>query len=199
MRTCSIDGCSGKHFGKGFCHKHYRRWRTHGDPLMDARAQRTPISERFWQKVKKTDGCWLWIGSRDTNGYGRIGTGGKTGLASAHRVSYELTNGQIPDGLHVLHSCDNPSCVRPDHLSLGTHTDNMRDMWAKQRGSCGVAGRKGSNNPKSKLTEELVTDIRKMAASGIKNTEIAELFGVTRQAICYAVRRETWKHIGGST
>lgn len=198
VRACSVDGCYAKHFGMGFCNKHYRRWRAHGDPLVDARAQRTPIADRFWPKVEKSDGCWIWTGCRCNRGYGQIGTGGKTAHTTAHRVSYELNKGPIPDGMHVLHSCDNPPCVRPDHLFLGTHTDNMRDMWAKQRGRCDGAGKVGSKNPRSVLTEEVVAEIRRMATSGAKHKAIAEIFGVTRQAISYVVRRETWKHVGES-
>lgn len=91
----------------------------------------TPIAERFWSKVSKTDGCWLWTGYTNAKGYGRIATA--DGVAMAHRVSYEMHFGPIPDGMLVLHSCDTPSCVRPDHLSAGTHMDNMHDKVARRR------------------------------------------------------------------
>ena len=82
--------------------------------------------ERFWSKVQKIDGgCWLWIAYRDSKGYGSFGLDGK--VRKAHRVAYELTYGPLPEGAHVLHSCDNPSCVNPQHLRAGTHVDNMRD------------------------------------------------------------------------
>lgn len=98
-----------------------------------------PAAERFWKKVQKhDDGCWLWTAGTDGKGYGqfRIRLGLKT---KAHRFSYELAHGPIPkadEGYHgwcVLHRCDNPACVRPEHLMLGTHQDNMRDMWQKGR------------------------------------------------------------------
>ncbi len=87
--------------------------------------------ERFWSRVEKTDGCWLWRGHCDRLGYGQFWLG--PGHTSAHRAAWILTNGFIPDGLNVLHTCDNCRCVRPGHLFLGTHLDNMRDMVTKGR------------------------------------------------------------------
>lgn len=94
--------------------------------------KRRPVADRFWEKVQKTDSCWLWTGGSVPRGYGRfLWPDGRKGYA--HRFSYELANGPVPDGLWVLHCCDNPPCVRPDHLWLGTHADNMHDMAAKGR------------------------------------------------------------------
>jgi len=106
------------------------------------------ISNRFWKKVDKSDGqgpkgqCWQWIASKDTCGYGLLKP------TSAHRVSWEIHNGPIPDSLSVLHRCDNPPCVRPEHLFLGTQKDNMQDRLAKgrYRGTDGQASSKGSKS-----------------------------------------------------
>lgn len=87
--------------------------------------------ERFWSKVEKADGCWLWVAHRDHLGYGSFGLNGK--VHRAHRVAYMLTAGPIPEGAHILHSCDNPSCVNPAHLRAGTRSDNMRDKVARRR------------------------------------------------------------------
>lgn len=96
--------------------------------------QTQPIEVRFWAKVQKTNGCWLWTASKNSQGYGWIGAGGRGGaMLKAHRVAYELTYSRIPQGLLVCHHCDNPTCVRPAHLFLGSASDNIRDCLAKGR------------------------------------------------------------------
>jgi hypothetical protein len=87
--------------------------------------------ERFWRRVNRTDGCWLWTGARKTSGYGEINIGGA--IWDTHRLAWTITQGPIPDGLCVLHTCDVRPCVNPDHLWLGTIADNNRDMFAKGR------------------------------------------------------------------
>lgn len=95
---------------------------------------RVPIEQRFWAKVRKGDGCWLWTGSTNTRGYGQIGAGGSTRVPlMAHRVSYELHFGPLPVGAYVLHECDTPACVRPDHLRAGTQSENMNECKARGR------------------------------------------------------------------
>ncbi len=109
--------------------------RTYCSELCGGLARRVPLAERFWTKVDKTVGCWLWTAYCDDGGYGVVGRPGGQ-LDKAHRVAWELTYGPIPLGLHVLHNCpggDNPACVCPEHLWLGTHSDNMRDAVAKGR------------------------------------------------------------------
>lgn len=91
------------------------------------------LEQRFWKKVDKTDTCWEWIGAIAGRRYGCFWDGRR--LVYAHRVAYEIAYGPIPDGLDVLHHCDNPRCVRHDHLFLGTHQDNMDDMMIKGRGN----------------------------------------------------------------
>jgi hypothetical protein len=92
------------------------------------------INERFWSKVRKGDGCWEWVGSQDRQGYGEfVVSMGPRVRSRAHRVAWELTNGPIPDGLNACHRCDNPVCVRPDHIFIGTQRDNVRDAMAKGR------------------------------------------------------------------
>ncbi len=94
-----------------------------------------PIEIRFWQKVSKTDSCWVWTGLKQKAGYGLIQEGGKNGgkRITASRLSYKLAYGDFDQSLKVCHTCDNPSCVRPDHLFLGTQADNMRDCSLKKR------------------------------------------------------------------
>jgi hypothetical protein len=92
-----------------------------------------PVADRFWEKVEKGDGCWTWVGTRTGRGYGTFRANDPRRQEPAHRLSWEFVNGPIPDGLSVLHHCDNPPCVRPDHLFLGTRGDNNRDAAAKGR------------------------------------------------------------------
>ena len=91
-----------------------------------------PMEIRFWRFVEKTEGCWLWTGAKTGGGYGYIRRSGKEKM-SAHRASWEMHNGPVPEGLWVLHRCDTPACVRPDHLFVGTRADNMRDAHEKGR------------------------------------------------------------------
>jgi len=162
---------------------------------------RTPLADRFWSRVLKADAdcCWLWMAGKNTRGYGTMGEGGRhCRSVLSHRVSWELANGPIPAGLFVLHHCDNPACVNPGHLFLGTHTDNMRDSASKgrQRYQRHPETTQGSNHPGHKLTEADVVDIRaRYRAGGILQRELAAEYGVNPCAIGYIVNRKTWKHL----
>jgi len=131
--------------------------------------------EGFWVKVKKTNDCWQWTGTKDRDGYGRFRIPGK-GLRGSHRIAWSLVNGTIPIGLCVLHKCDNPSCVNPDHLFLGTQQDNIKDMVAKGRQSKMF----GLRNPKCKLTDDQVREIRIAYTEGISTQkELRIRYGVS--------------------
>jgi len=145
---------------------------------MTTRPDCPPMPARFWTKVRVTPGCWLWLAGAE-RGYGRFGMDGKTPLA--HRVSWELHNGPVSDGLWVLHRCDNPSCVNPDHLWLGTHADNMADMAAKRRGRQGHPS--GTKAYHAKLTAEQVKAIRALRAANINQRAVARQFGVCRGTV----------------
>ena len=153
---------------------------------------RVPLVERFWSKVRKTDECWVWTASKDREGYGEIARPGKSaGMLGAHRVSWEIHFGPVPEDMDVLHTCDNPPCVRPDHLYLGTHADNMRDMALRGRARAGPQA--GEDNPMSKLTWEMVGGIRERYATGaFTQKELGIEFLVSRQAIGRIVNGRGW-------
>ena len=121
------------------------------------------LAEHFWPRVKFGDGCWEWTGSRDTSGYGTIGFAG--GIHKTHRIAWNVAFGLIPLGLQVLHRCDNPPCVRPSHLFLGTQADNISDMVAKGRARTGKQLR-GFRHPRASLNEAQVAQIRAEYATG---------------------------------
>lgn len=164
-----------------------------------------PLTERFWNKVHKTETCWNWIGrlSHDGKGYGRISERpGK--MRPAHKMSWELANGPVPDGLLVLHRCDNTACIRPDHLWLGTSADNTRDMYEKGRGAVGDRNGsrlyperlwRGEKHTESKLTETNVRDIRQRVSCGEKRCNLAQEYGVTGALVGLIVKRKIWRHI----
>ena len=142
------------------------------------------IGVRFWDKVEKTDTCWLWTAGKDPNGYGRFGIDRKARLA--HRVAYEMLVGPIPKGLYCCHTCDNPSCVNPEHLFIGTQKDNMKDMAKKLRGC------HGTKSPNTKLTEGDVVAIREDPRS---NRVIGRDYGVSNGTVGCIKRRVSWSHI----
>lgn len=144
--------------------------------------------QRLWSKTAITDenSCWEWKAHK-VKGYGRIRFRGDS--IGAHRLAYILTFGQIPDELDVLHSCDNPGCVNPKHLFLGTHTENMQDMLNKGRGRKAL----GEDNGLSKLTPDQVLYIRERYATGqTSHRKLAKEMGITRNAVFCILNRKTW-------
>lgn len=145
---------------------------------------RKPRLRDFWTYVNKTNDCWLWTGRRDGSfGYGMYKTEG------AHRVSYRLAHGGIPVGAYVLHSCDTPACVNPDHLRVGTQADNMRDRKERDRVPYGEAA--GSWR-KSVLTTE---DVRAIRADPRSTRALAPVFGVSPATIGDIRRGRTWRWV----
>lgn len=173
--------------GSTFVHGHFNARRT--------------LKERFQEKVQlpEGEGCWLWIGARDAKGYGMIGSGHGGPNLRAHRASWELHYGSIPPELQVCHHCDNPSCVRPDHLFLGTRSDNLQDASRKGRLNFQKDPTKrprGSRHGAAKLNESQVVTIRaRYAAGGILQRELADEYGVTNKDISLIVLRKRWSHI----
>lgn len=143
-----------------------------------------PLAERFWEKVQKTEGCWLWLSARTEKGYGQIGVDGRVEIAS--RVSWFLFRGEWPNRF-VLHSCDNPPCVRPEHLFLGDVQSNAADMVAKGRSLT------GDRSPHARLASALVVEDRALVASGASIRSRAKARGVSYATMWNAVHGVTWK------
>jgi len=154
-----------------------------------------PLEIRFWRFVEPMmddRGCWIWTGNRAVKlPYGRIRFHGK--MMPAHRASWLLHRGPIPDALWVLHSCDNPPCVNPSHLFLGTALDNARDKVTKGRGSFIVPDNSGTNNGHAKLTESDVREIRARRAAGETLRSIGDRFGICNQNVSFIAARRTWR------
>lgn len=149
------------------------------------------LTERFWAKVDKSagpDGCWVWTASLHPKGYGKIGIA-KGRWQLAHIISWTLANGAVPKGLCVLHRCDNPPCINPTHLFLGTLADNNADMKAKDR------HQRGERQWMAKLTDEDVRSIRQMAKDGMTADEIAPKFTVVPRTIKDVIEGDTWRHV----
>ena len=145
---------------------------------------------KFWAKVRKTRSCWLWEGKRQNKGYGTLGVrkGNWIGEKLAHRISWEIHKGPIPEGLNVCHNCpsgDNPACVNPKHLFLGTQAQNIQDAVRKGR----------MPHCSTKLTEATVSKIRQRFAAQESAISIAKDMGVDRRLIYKIVRREIWRHV----
>lgn len=148
--------------------------------------------ERFWAKVQKTDGCWLWTASVRNRGYGMFSVNRRN--CQAHRVSWELAYGPIPDGLHVCHRCDNVLCVRPDHLWLGTNHENHLDKVRKGRWGPDRAV-VGERHGSARLTEEAVRIIRRERTAGALVRDLASRFGVSKRTIYDVSMGQTWSHL----
>lgn len=160
---------------------------------------------RFWAKVEKTDSCWLWRGCLNAQGYGNFRHRGRSQLTN--RVAYELATGTIPPtGLDVCHRCDVPACVNPDHLFLGTRSDNVRDMVQKGRGNPARGDQsgarkhperlgRGETSGMSKLTDEAVRLIRAERAAGTTISALARRLRVVRTTIREVAAGRAWKHV----
>lgn len=149
------------------------------------------LTDRFWSKVEKQDGCWLWRGCVRSDGYGAIYVGGALHMERAHRVSVYLHTGRFPSGV-VLHACDVRLCVNPAHLSVGTQADNVRDMIRKGRGVYPI----GTGRKSAKMTDDLVRQmLAEHAAGGVLTKTLAEKYGIHESTAQKIVARKTWRHV----
>ena len=192
MRTCAFEGCGKAAKAVGYCTGHYRQSKA-GEVLRPLQKQVHGLSEeqRFLAlaDVKSAKECWEWKSSRRPDNYGQWRrSSGQIELA--HRAAWRLFRTEIPKGAFILHRCDNPPCVNPAHLFLGSQTDNMRDMWNKGRARPGQS--KGEAHGMSKLTAEAVRDIRTSPESGVV---LSKKYGISQTTVSDVRKRRIWKHI----
>lgn len=190
---CSVLGCQRLCHAHGFCELHYRRWRRRGN------TEAPSIIQRFWGYIDCTGGfyaCWPWLRCLDEGGYGLFGIvqlHRSQRIVRAHRFSYELTYGTIPEEAQVLHQCDFRACCNPFHLFLGDNAQNVADKMAKGRHR---AQQCGAGNTQARLTNEDIDQIRRCyAAGGISQDHLAREFGVHQTQISRIVRRKQWSNL----
>ena len=179
---CNFDGCERNSKSKGFCDMHYRRLLKRGS-VYDHGLKKVETGDdiqRFHKKyIVDKDNCWIWQsgtrGSNEKKQYGRHWANGKS--INAHRFSYIIHVGEIPDGVYVCHKCDNPLCVNPKHLFLGTHQENMNDMVAKNRA---YKGRGEEKYWLSKLTAKQAEEIKN---STLSQSKLGKIYGVAQTTI----------------
>jgi hypothetical protein len=148
--------------------------------------------DRFWERVQKGDGCWLWTGSISDTGYGKACIGHQRTM-NAHRLSYVLTFGNIPDDMFVCYKCDNRQCVNPNHLFLGTPTANVHDM--DQKGRRITPSKLGEKNPAAKITFEIAEKIRaEYSQKNLTMTQIGQKYGITGAQVNHIVKFVHWRH-----
>jgi hypothetical protein len=162
------------------------------------------LHERFWPRVDRSGDCWEWRGGRIPQGYGAVWINGQN--HPAHRVAWELTVGPIPPGLMVLHRCDNPPCVNPAHLWLGTQADNMADKVRKGRAAVGAKnGAHTQPNHRSSghrpglgvLTWDEIREIRALAATGTRRADLVERYRVSQSHLSRILNNLVWKETSG--
>lgn len=184
MKTCKLVGCFKSSYCKDLCKAHYNKLREYGDVRHNGRlSRRKPIRFRV-----SADGCFECTSHLlNSSGYPEYHFNGKK--TTVYKYIYEECFGHVEDGKIVRHKCDNRLCINPEHLLVGTHIDNMRDMTSRNR-QC-----KGVDSPFAKLNEKDVKKIRELFDEDLSNTKIADLFNVSRTTIYYIRKGKTWRHV----
>ena len=189
---CSFEGCTRTARGE-YCRAHYQQ-KMKGKVLKPIQVQYHGLTEeaRFLKRVivGNQSECWPWTGSVMKIGWHGQWRNADGKIEPTHRAAWRLFKSQIPQGSHVLHRCDNPICVNPNHLFLGSQADNARDMWTKGRAKPGVS--LGERHGMSKVTESMVREIRTSSESGVS---LSRRLGITPTTVCDIRKRRTWDHI----
>lgn len=187
--TCSFEGCGRPVDGRGLCGGHIQQDRA-GHALRPLRGTWAHVLFRFWAQVeKRNDGCWVWTGVCNPRGYGFMSAEAK--YTAVHRLSWRIAHGEMPPSeVEVCHRCDNPPCVNPAHLFLGSHSDNMQDCADKGR-----MPRNGEQNGRAVLNADGVREIRRRSDAGEASPTIAADFGIQSAQVRKIARRESWSSV----
>jgi len=195
-RPCNAKDCERIIRGNStYCSMHRKRFAKYGDPSV-VHTKTLPLAERFALKyeVCESTGCWNWTGGLNKSGYGTMSPTEFGTLA--HRISYGLHIGAIPDGsaphgVCVCHKCDNRRCVNPSHLFLGSNADNVADRDQKGRFNPMI----GAKNGNSKLDDKIVTQIKELLRSGITQVAIADKYGISQATVSDIKKGKIWSHV----
>lgn len=189
-RICSIEGCNNVHASRGWCGTHYSRWKKHGDPLIHGSRIIGDDLARFWSHVdqRDPDGCWPWTGTPDKDGYGLIRVDGRTWRATRWIFGQVNDEPLAPDEM-ARHTCDNPPCVRPDHLLRGTALENSADQVERDRSL------RGERHNMARLNADAVRGIRIRHARGETQRAIAAGLDVSEATVWLIVHGKTWIHV----
>lgn len=192
--VCTAESCARSQQAKGFCIKHYNRWRRTGNPNQARRMMPRGSTLHHRIEAQRTagspDSCWEWEGTIHHSGYGHMQVDGVQ--KSAHIWAYIDANGPIPEGQMVLHSCDNRRCVNPNHLRLGSHQDNMDDKVERDRCSRLM----GELGPSRKITEsDAVEIIQRYATESISSAALGRDYGISPSQVQFIVNGKRWPHL----
>ena len=195
---CQVSECDNPHLAHGYCRLHYKRWAAHGDPSI--RLPGKPYTGRTEEQVRQRietsvritpSGCWEW--KRSVTVDGGYATLRWRGITPGHRVAYTIFVGPIPEGMFVCHHCDNPPCVNPDHLFLGTAADNNADMTNKGRARRAFKEHpRGEQHPSALLTQQQADEIRTSSERGV---DLARRYGVSQQTVCDIRAGRRWRSL----
>lgn len=189
---CQVADCDLTHYGRGYCQKHYSRWYRYGDPQLVQHKGRRPqdVGERIARRSVPAGECLIYTGRAvNRSGHRQIWRDGR--MASVHRVAYEVAHGPVPTGLVVMHRCDNPPCVNPAHLVLGTVADNNRDRDRKGR----HRPLPGSSNGNARLAEWKVAEIKARLACGETQAVLAREYGTAQSNVSLIKLGHAWPQV----
>lgn len=186
LPICSVEGCGKSAIARGWCPNHYARWKRNGSPTGGRTQQGVPLEWLIAECLKHSNQCVIWPFARNAAGYGKVSVEGR--VRDVHRLVCELVHGEPSPGLEAAHSCGRTGCVNPRHLSWKSPIENARDK--REHGTHPI----GSSNAMAKLNEHVVADIRRLSST-LRQTDLAEMFNVTRSTVSGIIHRKTWKHV----